>query len=77
MNAASKKLVNELLALPLDQQVAIAQVVWDHIEHFADPQVEQAWMEESERRWREIEEGKVECVDADVAMRRARDILKR
>jgi len=77
MNAASKKLVDELLALPLDEQVAIAQVVWDHIEHFADAQVEQAWMEESERRWREIEKGKVECVEAEVAMRRARDSLEK
>ena len=77
MNAIAKKLAEEILALPLDDQVAIAQMVWDHVKHFADTEVEQAWMEESERRWREIEEGKVECVGAEAAMQRARDTLKK
>ena len=75
MNAATKRLTEEILALPLDDQVAIAQAVWDHVEHFADSEIEQAWMEESERRWREIEEGKVECVPAAEAMSRARASL--
>ena len=52
-----KRLSEEILALPLEDQVIIAQMVWDHIEHSADAEIEQAWMEESECRWREIEEG--------------------
>ncbi len=77
MNSALKKLTEEIQALSLDDQVIIAQSVWDRIEHFTDPEIERAWMEESERRWQEIEQGKVQCVSAEEAMKKVRDHLKR
>jgi len=77
MNSAVKKLTEEILSLPLDDQVIIAQTVWDRVEHFSDPEIEQAWMEESERRWKEIEQGQVQCLSAEEAMNRARANLTR
>lgn len=77
MNSAVKKLTEEILSLPLDDQVIIAQTVWDRVEHFSDPETEQAWMEASERRWKEIEQGQVQCLSAEEAMNRARANLTR
>jgi len=77
MNSAVKKLAEEIQSLSLDDQVVIAQTVWDRIEHFTDPEIEKAWMEESERRWLEIEQGKVHCLSAEKAMEKARAELKR
>mgnify|MGYP006303171973 CR=1 FL=1 len=77
MNSTVQKLAEEIQALSLADQVILAQSVWDRIEHFTDPEIEQAWMEESERRWQEIEQGKVQCVSAEEAMKRARASLNK
>ena len=77
MNSTVQKLDEEIQALSLADQVILAQSVWDRIEHFTDPEIEQAWMEESERRWQEIEQGKVQCVSAEEAMKRARASLNK
>ena len=67
----------EALSLPVEDRVLLAQRVWDSIEHFATADVEKAWMDEADRRWREIEEGKAQCLPADEVMRRARAGLAR
>lgn len=67
----------EALSLPVEDRVVLAQRVWDSMEHFASADVEKAWLEEAERRWREIEEGKVQCQPAAEVMRRARERLRR
>jgi len=48
----------QVLALPVEERVVLAQRVWDSVGHFASSEVEKAWMDEADRRWREIEEGK-------------------
>jgi putative addiction module component (TIGR02574 family) len=65
----------EALSLPVDDRVVLAQRVWDSMEHFADADLEKAWMAEADRRWREIEEGTVQCHPADEVMRQARESL--
>lgn len=65
----------EALSLPVEDRVVLAQRVWESMEHFASSDVEKAWMEEADRRWREIEEGKVQCEPADQVMKRARESL--
>ena len=67
----------EALSLPVDDRVVLAQRVWDSMEHFAGSDVERAWMDETDRRWRDIEEGKVQCQPADEVMKRARESLGR
>jgi putative addiction module component (TIGR02574 family) len=67
----------QALTLPADDRMVLAQRVWDSVEHFADPAVEKAWMDEADRRWREIEEEKVHCLPADDVMKQARDRLRR
>ena len=67
----------QALALPVEERVVLAQCVWDSVGHFASFEVEKAWMDEVDRRWREIEEGKVQCLPADQVMKRARESLGR
>ena len=68
-------LTKEALSLPVEDRVVLAQRVLDSMQHFANPDVEKAWMEEADLRWREIEEGKVQCQPADEVMKRARESL--
>jgi len=45
--------------------------------HFINPEVAKAWLDEADRRWQEIEEGKVQCLPADQVMKQARESLGR
>ena len=65
------------LSLPVEDRVALARRVWDSVEHFASPEIEEAWANEADRRWREIEEGRVQCLPADQVMKQARERLGR
>ncbi len=67
----------EALSLPVEDRVVLAQRVWESMAHFASADVEKAWMDGADRRWREIEEGKVQCQPADEVMKRARESLGR
>lgn len=67
---------DQALALPAEERIILAQRVWDSVEHFANSEVEKAWMQEVDRRWREIEEGKVQCLPAEQVMKQARERLR-
>lgn len=71
------EVTNEALTLSVDERVVLAQRVWDSVEHFASREVEQAWLDAADLRWREIEDGKVQCLAADDVMKRARESLRR
>ncbi|OGC09048.1 hypothetical protein A2V82_14915 [candidate division KSB1 bacterium RBG_16_48_16] len=75
MRLESEALKEKILALSPDEKAIIAQEVWDSIEHFIDPEVEKAWLNEAEKRWQEIEEGKVETVPVEEALRQARNSI--
>ena len=66
----------EALSLSVEDRVVLAQRVWDSVEHFASADVEKAWMDEAERRWKDIEERKTQCQPAAEAMRQARKSLR-
>ncbi len=76
MSPTIKELTNQVMALAPDERALLAHRLWDSLADFADPEVEQAWLAEAERRWHEIEEGTVRCVSAEEAMARARAGLK-
>jgi putative addiction module component (TIGR02574 family) len=68
---------NQALSLSIEDRVVLAQCVWDSVGHFASVEVEKEWMDEVDRRWLEIEEGKIRCLSADQVMKRARESLGR
>jgi putative addiction module component (TIGR02574 family) len=67
----------QALNLPIEERVILMQRVWDSVGHFTSPEIEKAWMDEADRRWKEIEEGKVRCLPADQVMKQARESLGR
>jgi putative addiction module component (TIGR02574 family) len=67
----------QTLDLPIEERIILVQRVWDSVGHFESPEVEKAWMDEADRRWQEIEEGKVQCLPADQVMKQARESLGR
>ena len=77
MTLLVEKLEQEVLALPVEDRACLAQKVCDSIEHFADAETEKAWLKEADRRWREIDEGRINCIPAEEVMRRARASLNR
>lgn len=66
-----------IFSLPLDERAALAQRIWDSLDGFADSDIEKAWMDEADRRWEEIKNGKVSCIPAEEVMKRARSSLKK
>ncbi len=78
MSTATMELTEKVMALPTDERVILVQHVWDSIEHFIiDPEIEKSWMDESEKRWQEIEQGRVQCVSAKEVMKKARVSLNK
>jgi putative addiction module component (TIGR02574 family) len=65
------------MVLPPDERAFLAQCLWDSLEDFAHPEIEQAWLEDSNKRWQEIEDGIVACIPAEEVMRKARSSLNK
>ena len=75
--SALTEVTKKAMALPVEDRVLLAQRVWESVQHFASPELEMEWLDEADRRWREIEEGKVHCQPADDVLKRARKSLGR
>ena len=52
----------ELFDLPEKDRATLAGLLIESLEPPPDPDVEEAWAEEAERRWREIEAGTVQTI---------------
>ena len=57
-----RQLFREALELTDNDRATLAGLLIESLEGPADPDVERAWAEEAERRWREIESGKVKTI---------------
>lgn len=75
MQPSLEELVDAALRLPSEERAVLAQRLGESLAHFADAEVEQAWLDEADRRWKEIESGQVECESAEVVLARARESL--
>jgi putative addiction module component (TIGR02574 family) len=57
-----RQLFREALELTDNDRATLAGLLIESLEGDADPDVEQAWAAEAERRWQEIESGKVQTI---------------
>lgn len=62
---AFKNLDREAQRLSSDERIELAYRLLESVDDEADPEHERLWMEEIERRCREIDEGKVELIPAE------------
>ena len=65
----------QALDLSVDERIILAQRIWDNVGHFVNSEVEKGWLDEVDRRWQEIEEGKVQCLPVNQVMKQARESL--
>ena len=54
-----KEVFREAFELPDSQRATLAGLLIESLEPPTDPDVEEAWAQEAERRWKEIESGAV------------------
>ena len=71
------ELAQEILALTADEQQALLRLLRDETAEPADEDVEQAWIEEAERRAQEILDGTAETIPGELVFERLRARLKR
>lgn len=57
-----KRLFREAFDLPENERATLAGLLIESLEPPPDPEVEQAWAEEAQRRWAEIESGSVRTI---------------
>jgi putative addiction module component (TIGR02574 family) len=57
MSRDLKDVFREAFELPENQRATLAGLLIESLESPPEPDVEEAWVEEAERRWQEIEAG--------------------
>jgi putative addiction module component (TIGR02574 family) len=57
-----RQLFREALELTDNDRATLAGLLIESLEGDTDPDVERAWAAEAERRWQEIESGKVQTI---------------
>jgi putative addiction module component (TIGR02574 family) len=62
MSRHLKDVLTDAFALTEQERATLAGLLIESLEPPPEPDVEQAWAEESARRWREIESGSVHTV---------------
>lgn len=62
MSRDLKDVFREAFELPEEQRATLAGLLIESLESPPEPDVEEAWAQEAERRWQEIEAGSVRTI---------------
>jgi putative addiction module component (TIGR02574 family) len=62
MHRDLKQVFREAFALPEDERATLAGLLIESLEPPPEPDVEEAWAREAERRWQEIQSGAVQTI---------------
>ena len=57
-----RKVFREAFDLPESDRATLAGLLIESLEPPPDPEIEEIWAEEAERRWRQIESGEVKTI---------------
>jgi len=69
MSSDFDEILSAALSLPRDARVTLADRLFESLDGDEQKRIDALWAEEAERRWREIEEGKLETIDGESVMR--------
>ena len=72
----ASKLEARALKLPPEQRARLAERLISSLDQSSDPDSEQLWIREAERRLEELESGRVEAVPAERVIENARSSLR-
>lgn len=67
--AAKQSVIDEAMKLPEEDRLEIAQTLYESVEGPADPEAQELWSREIERRLREIDAGRATLVPWEEARR--------
>lgn len=67
----------EIRQLSVAEKEEVLRTLLEELDGPPDPNVEAAWLEEAERRAREIDSGQVTCIPADEVFRKLDTLLKK
>ncbi len=68
---------NEIRSLSIDDRMHLLRDLIADLDGSMDEDVEKAWIEEAERRYKELKEGESELIPAEEVFAKARAQLKR
>lgn len=74
MNPAT--IEQEALHLPALDRAKLAHKLLLSLEDMSEPEIEEAWLDEAERRAAEIDQGLVQLIPAEEVSRKARALLR-
>ena len=77
MARAVSEIETEIRALEPDDQEHLLKALLEELDGPADPDVDRAWLEEAQRRGRELDSGVARASPADEVIAKARVGLKR
>lgn len=69
MSPSVDSILNAALALPPDDRATVAEKLLQSLEGEAQAEIDQAWIEEAERRIQAYEQGLAKAIPADEVMR--------
>jgi putative addiction module component (TIGR02574 family) len=72
----ASKLEAQALKLPPEQRARLAQRLISSLDQASDPESEELWIREAERRLEELESGQVESIPAERVTDKARSSLR-
>ena len=76
MSSSARDVESQLLSLPANERARLAAELIASLEPDVDPDAEQAWLAEGERRLAQLKTGDVNGVPADEVFERAESKLK-
>ena len=77
MARAVSEIEKEIRGLERDDQEQLLRALLEELDGPPDPNVERVWLEEVQRRSRELDAGAVDAIPAGEVFDKARDQLKR
>ena len=76
MSMAFEELEMRARALTVEEQAALPRILIEELDTAVDPNAEQLWLEEAQRRYDAFLRGDLESRPGDEVMQRARDHLR-
>jgi putative addiction module component (TIGR02574 family) len=77
MSDLAKKFLEEALLLPLGDRAELVEQLLQSLNTPTQKEIDHLWAEESEKRIKEYEEGKTECLDGEFVIREIRERFRR
>jgi hypothetical protein len=77
MARKAEEVYQDALALTEEEREKLLLLLTTQDNDFASPEIEEAWLEEAERRYRAVQKGEENLIPADMVMRELRDIVSR